>query len=59
MYKLLGNPLSSADIRVFYQKSSIFAIHDIKIKSSTKIGCCNQRIRNFDDVSKITYSRPP
>ena len=49
MYKLLGNPLSS----------SIFAIHDIKIKTSTKIGCCNQRIRNFDDVSKITYSRPP
>ena len=59
MYKLLGHPLSSAEIRVFYQKSSIFAIHDIKIKNPTQVGCCNQRIRNFDDGSKITYSRPP
>ena len=48
--------MSSIDISIFHQKSAIFIISknaDIVFK-----GCVNKSGSNFDNVSKIGYSRP-
>ena len=63
-------PLDSADISIFYQEWAIFIIFQntdktyILIHFSNSfdfywvfIGFCNQHDYNFDDVSKIGYSR--
>ena len=60
----MAHPLSSPDISIFYRKSANFAISgntDIDYISNsflTFLSLFDKQSYNFDDVSKIDYSRP-
>ena len=47
------HPLSSADIAFFHGKSATYVI-----SRKTDIDCILTHVCNFDDMSKIGYSRP-
>ena len=61
----MTHTLSSADMSIFYQKSTTFVLVRNTDKNCTLMlkflvfkGCSNNNACNFDNVSKIGYSRP-